>query len=117
MPSPAASEGHVRLPLPADSKANQEVMATALLSARVEGDASTGCVWLVSDAGGQVTAVWPSGYTATFDPLVIYDATGKEVLRAGELHDFGGGVRHIGETHATIDPACVRGDSIWFAAP
>lgn len=103
--------------LASDSNASQEVIATALLRARVEGDANTRCVWLVSDAGAQVTAVWPSGYTATFDPLVIYDATGKQVLQAGELHDFGGGMRHISETRATIDSACIRGDSVWFAAP
>lgn len=34
--------------------------------------------------GTQASALWPPHYTATYGPLVVYDATGQRVAREGD---------------------------------
>ena len=41
-----------------------------------------GCIWLDID-GQRVEPLWPFGYAATLDPLIVYDAGGREVARGG----------------------------------
>lgn len=46
-----------------------------------------GCMWLVEVGGDgrEVRIVWPEGYTARFNPFVVFDAQGREVARAGDM--------------------------------
>ena len=52
------------------------------------------CVWLELDRRVEARIVWPSGYTATHHPLVVFDAAGHEAIREGNrlsvLGPFGG---------------------------
>jgi len=41
------------------------------------------CTWVLVD-GQRALALWPSGFTAVIDPLVIYGPNGGEVAREGE---------------------------------
>ncbi len=52
-----------------------------------------GCIWMVIEGSGQeVRVVWPNGYSASYDPLVIRNAAGREVARDGTvLHADGWG--------------------------
>jgi hypothetical protein len=45
------------------------------------GDDGT-CLWLDLE-GARVEPLWPPGYTARFDPLTVFDATGGEVAHGG----------------------------------
>jgi hypothetical protein len=58
-------------------------------------------VWLERLAGRtRVDVVWPPGFTATFDPgLAVYDASGRQVLRAG---DFVEGGCHAGDPRGLL---------------
>ena len=45
-----------------------------------EGD----CLWI--ELGGTRSAVlWPPGYSASFDPIMLFDAGGRSVARGGDL--------------------------------
>lgn len=43
-----------------------------------------GCVWMIRDNGEEVRIVWPFGYSATFEPFVVFDNAGAEVARDGD---------------------------------
>jgi hypothetical protein len=42
------------------------------------------CISYVLDNGVEVRVIWPFGYSAIFDPFVVYDNSGKEVARDGD---------------------------------
>ena len=56
----------------------------------VAGRSSDGCVWLEMN-GSQFGALWPQGYSATFDPVRVYDQAGQLVATEGEQLWAGGG--------------------------
>jgi hypothetical protein len=66
----------------------------AALQGVVQGSASVdgGCVWLESDQGDRDPIAWPAGYYARFDPLRIYDGTGRLEARQGQQIRVGGGL-------------------------
>lgn len=59
--------------------------------AKIAGDASLGCVWLIGADGTRLAVLWPSGFTAQFSPLRIFDADGQLVWTEGETRDVAGG--------------------------
>lgn len=66
--------------------------AAILVMARVTGDASKRCVWVVDVNGTHHAALWRPGSWARFDPVRIYEAGGNQVW--SELdppRDIGGG--------------------------
>ena len=52
------------------------------------------CVWMELDGKVEARIVWPSGYTATHHPLVVFGAAGHEAFRESNrltvLGPFGG---------------------------
>ncbi len=53
------------------------------------------CVWLELDGKVEARIVWPSGYTATHHPLVVFDAAGHEAFRESNRLSADGGIpRH-----------------------
>ena len=64
--------------------------------------------WMVDPMGGRHEIVWPSGFTARFDPdLVVLDATGKVVYRAGDPIN-GGCATNLEGSPLLIVPALSR---------
>jgi hypothetical protein len=46
-----------------------------------------------SDFDGQrLPVIWPKGFHATFDPVRIYDRSGRIVAREGDTIEAGGGL-------------------------
>ena len=74
----------------------------ALIDGQATGDEEIGCVWIDSPSGGRVSALWPPGYRVSFEPLTIYDETGKAVAAGGTTYGFGGG--HLGDADALPEP-------------
>ena len=57
-------------------------------------------VWVESRGGGQLTVVWPYGFSSRFSPgLELLDSDGEVVAREGDLLDLTGGAV------ASLDPA------------
>jgi hypothetical protein len=56
-------------------------------------DPELNCVYSpgFADATERTVPVWPFGYSATSDPMVVYDYDGLEVAAAGETIELGGG--------------------------
>ena len=65
----------------------------AALEGVVQGSATAdgGCVWLQTDLGDRDPIAWPAGFSARFDPIRIYDGTGRVVARQGQHIRVGGG--------------------------
>lgn len=67
------------------------------------------CVWLELDRKVEARIVWPSGYTATHRPLVVFDAAGHEAHREGDRLSvkgpFGGEPDACGRTQWVELPA------------
>lgn len=59
---------------------------------------------MVLDNRLQVRVLWPSGYSARFEPFVVFDDAGKEVARSGDLLHAGGEGPFVGEADS-----CGRG--------
>ena len=54
----------------------------------VEGrlEAAGGCVWVVLEGSAERRELrWPPGYSAQFDPLVLFDPSGHVVAKGGDL--------------------------------
>lgn len=68
-----------------------ECAGIGLGGARLAGSATDPRVsWLISEAGGRQDVIWPQGYSARFEPaLVIVDASGQAVYRAGDQVERG----------------------------
>lgn len=45
---------------------------------------SEGCVWYVLDNGTEVRIIWPFGYSAQFDPFIVFDNAGRAVAKDGD---------------------------------
>ena len=103
-PLPVLPPGHVALPYapsPCASQAPGEPLC--VLGQRgfdgtlKEGD---GCLWLEMDNGDEVAILWPAGYSATHNPLTIFDNEGREVARANDRLSAGGGGPYSGDADA-----------------
>jgi hypothetical protein len=47
---------------------------------------SNGCTWVTFDDSNERRELrWPPGYSAQFDPLIVYDPQGAVVARGGDL--------------------------------
>lgn len=58
----------------------------------VEYDLDLNCVYFMDEFdGSRIVPVWPFGYSATGDPLTLYDYDGSAVARAGDQLELGGG--------------------------
>ena len=73
---------------PVSECCNQAAMAGGF---KLAGDPSTGCVWFETvDGGARVSAVWPEGFTVSFDPLRVHDLQGKVFAEGGPTYGLGG---------------------------
>lgn len=94
----------------------------APLGGRLEGDADTGCVWLVSREyeadvpGGRVATVWPRGFTALWDPLRLMRSTGEVAAVEGDVVRTGGGLVPMSPPVPPIPSACWNGDEVWVVS-
>lgn len=50
------------------------------------------CVWLESDDGRVVSALWPYGHYLATDPIRVIDRDGNVVASVGDTLDLGGGL-------------------------
>jgi hypothetical protein len=65
-----------------------------VLNAQINSD-GTACLWISAEET-RVAAIWPPGFTARGNPLVLYDEKGSRVAAAGEKLKVGAGqVRSI----------------------
>ncbi len=59
---------------------------------------AAGCLWMTIQGSGQdVRIVWPMGFSASSDLQIIFDGTGKEIARAGDLLYAGGSGPYVDE--------------------
>lgn len=102
--------------LPAAATYPKGVTFLALLGGIVRGDQTTGCVWIELLDGSEVSVLWPRGYFATFDPLVVYDPDRKPIAREGDALEFTGGSFPFrpGWTPTNLPPECRRGADVWI---
>ena len=78
--------------IPTGPRTNAGMMA--LFGAEsIDWDDGAACMYVDLD-GTRIVIVWPFGFTATLDPLTIYDPAGEPVLTEGEAFEIGGG--HVG---------------------
>jgi hypothetical protein len=67
----------------------------ATLTGRLEGDATTGCVWIVPPEpmpeGERIAVVWPRGFSAEWEPLRIYREGGELAAEEGDSIVTAGG--------------------------
>ena len=66
--------------------------------------ADAGCLWLQLDDGREAGIAWPPGYTAEPTLVAVFDPSGRQVARAGDVVTVGG----TGPTPGTISNACGR---------
>jgi hypothetical protein len=74
--------------------------AGALLEGSLAVAPNSRCILLVVPGEAPIGLAWPVGYTATFEPLRIYDATGNEVAAEKSV------VSMSGELLAFPDATC-----------
>jgi hypothetical protein len=77
-------------------------------------DAAGHCVYLQSEGGERLLPVWPFGYWATANPLVIYDFDDQPVARPGQVVEFGGGGVDVQHVKA---PSSCGAKTAWIGAP
>ncbi len=100
--SPPARDTNGRLILPSWTRG--EVLPGSLArDVGIEGDAAAGCVWLTTGGSRTGVGIWPTGTTAAFNPLRIYDKDGRVVWTEGELRDTSGPVK---EQSPRVPPQC-----------
>jgi hypothetical protein len=88
----------------------------AKLAGRLEGDADTGCVWIVPSEpiseGDRIAVVWPRGFSAEWEPLRIYREGGELVAEEGDSIVTGGGFTTTASDRLPED--CRSGGEIWL---
>jgi hypothetical protein len=73
---------------------------------QLAGDPATGCVWFEGiGSEARVSAIWPSGFTVTFDPLRVYDAEGVLFAEEGQTYTT------LGGSESTDPPDACRQDA------
>jgi hypothetical protein len=77
-------------------------------------DAARRCVYLQGEGGERLLPVWPFGYWATANPLVIYDYEDQPVARPGQVVEFGGGGVDVQHVKA---PSSCGAKTAWIGAP
>ncbi len=60
----------------------RETSITGRFGGEPRGDA--GCAWVETGSGQQVEVVYPNGWRVEFDPLALFDESGREVAAAGD---------------------------------
>jgi hypothetical protein len=94
------------------SHRSDDVPAASLDDVDIAGDPSSRCVWLERADGSRITALWPAGFYARFDPLRVYNDKQAEVFREGKPRDVGGGFRAV---HVDRVPeTCRVGEGAWW---
>ena len=90
----------------------------ALFVGTFEGDAESGCVWLLPEQQDRksydpvrVAVVWPAGFSARTNPLRLYDAEGQLVATEGDPLRLGGGF--VPATGFEGLGRCQLGESVW----
>jgi hypothetical protein len=79
--------GRVYLPWHPDCTSNLPSVPCVEVGRAISGklSATGSCLSLKLDDGLEVSVIWPAGYSAAFEPLRIYDATGTLVATADVL--------------------------------
>jgi hypothetical protein len=89
------------------------VPAAVMESARIVGDESSGCVWLLSKGEQRLAALWYPGTTARFNPLRVFNPDGSLRWTEGQQFDVGGGLSPV---IGDLPPACRIGSEAWMVA-
>jgi hypothetical protein len=68
-------------------------MSALAKAALTGGESSAGdyCVWLKDDSGNVTPVIWPHGFRARRDPLILMDENGEVVAREGDCLSLTGG--------------------------
>lgn len=69
----------------------------------------------IEDKNGRYAVLWPKGYYALFNPLRIFNGSGRELWRQGQLQDVGGGFNDY--KIERVPAACRKGSLAWWMAP
>jgi len=77
-------------------------------------DAAQRCVYLEGGSGERILPVWPFGYWATANPLVVYDYDDQPVAGPGKVVEFGGG--GVDVVHVQAASSC-GAKTAWIGAP
>jgi hypothetical protein len=64
--------------------------AGVLMAGRIEASPNSPCLVLKPTGYPPIGLAWPPGFSATFDPLHVYDATGTLVASEGDEVEIGG---------------------------
>lgn len=88
----------------------------AKLTGRLEGDAKTGCVWIVPSEpipeGERIAVVWPRGFSAEWEPLRIYREGGDLVAEERDSIVTAGGFTTT--SRELVPEKCLFGEEIWL---
>lgn len=103
-----AAVGPVELP------ANPDPPKSATIFATLEGDATLdgGCVWL-RQTNIEFSVLWPTGFTADFDPIRLYDEAGNLVAEEGDRLVVTGAFALDASAYQPY--RCTVGTELWLA--
>lgn len=73
---------------------------------------SKGCIWYSLGTVQDVRVIWPMGYSAHFDPFIVYNNQGDEVARDGDWLQVAGGGPFEGDADV-----CGRSSFVVFSDP
>jgi hypothetical protein len=84
-----------------------------------QGDDDDGCVWVVDGSGDRYAAMWPSGYVATFEPLIVRGPDGDDVATDGRSYMGGSGPVAVSPAiFERVPERCRTAENVWqFTAP
>lgn len=83
--APTTTTGSTAATGPVELPANPDPPKSATIYATLQGDAALdgGCVWL-RQTNTEFSVLWPTGFTAEFDPVRLYDEAGNLIAEEGD---------------------------------
>jgi hypothetical protein len=83
--TPTTTTGSTAAAGPVELPANPDPPKSATIYATLQGDATLdgGCVWL-RQTNIDFSVLWPTGFTADFDPIRLYNEAGNLVAEEGD---------------------------------
>jgi hypothetical protein len=106
-------------PAPTDDPQPVTAGMQAQVTARVDGEAETPCLWLIpahgkpAGDGERLSVVWPSHYTIRTDPLRLVAPDGTEAARVNDIVVLAGG---SSDDDPLIDPQCRVSESVFVVS-